>query len=91
MNIWKFPINFDTQYIPMPLGADIISFGKQKNEMFVWALVDPDALFVKRFIEIVGTGHNFYNSRQPKHIQTIQDGPYVWHALDFGEEMINEH
>jgi len=42
--------------IMMPLGAKILSFGAEMDDLYIWALVDPKATLVPRQFRLVATG-----------------------------------
>ena len=69
---------FGPQAIKMPLGAVVISVGKQAEQLRVWVEVDED---VKEEFEytfyVVGTGHPV--PEQSKHVGTVPIDPYIWH------------
>ena len=54
MKVWKFSL--DTK-VMMPLSAKILTVGGQGDDLFVWALVNPDERMVEHTFLIVGTGH----------------------------------
>jgi hypothetical protein len=45
-------------------------------------LVDIDAECEFRNFAIVGTGHDFPEADDFTYINTIQDGPFVWHIFE---------
>jgi len=56
--IYKYQLVLTTeQDIAIPENAIIQSVQTQKESPCIWALVDPDAEFVKRTIFMYGTGH----------------------------------
>jgi len=42
--------------IMMPKGAKILSFGEQMDDLYIWALVDPEETLVPRQFRLVATG-----------------------------------
>lgn len=81
--IWKFPLYLaDVQTIEMPAGAKILSVQVQRDNLCLWALVDPDAAKEGTTILIYGTGHKI-TAANPEHIGTFQlsDGALVFHVF----------
>lgn len=88
MTIWKYKITpeMDTQYIKMPIGATILSFGLDGDgELCFWALVNPSAQLWTRNVACVGTGWHFLLDNGARFVGTTTQGPYVWHLFDLGE------
>jgi len=87
--VYKYEIQItDDDYIQMPKGAKIIKFGKQGNEYYVWAIVDPQANIEMRIFHIVGTGNPLNDSFwvTHKHIDSwieSDGGQFVWHLFEF--------
>lgn len=91
--IHKYPIQIaKRQTVVLPAGAQILTAGLQRGELFVWALIDPEkAPSVERRIEVVGTGFSMFDSTR-KHIGTVLseaaviDGmmasAFVWHVFE---------
>lgn len=73
------------QTVLMPVGARILSAGNQFDEVFIWALCDPEKPLEGREVYVFGTGWEM-----PDNIQTrsfigtvISDGGnYVWHVFE---------
>jgi hypothetical protein len=70
MKVYKYTLDITgKQVVKMPPGALLLSVQpsdpeREKNQLWVWALVDPDLSPASREFLIVGTGHpcnaNFY-------------------------------
>jgi hypothetical protein len=72
---------------PMPRGARILSTGAQHGELFVWAVVDPEAPLVGREITVVGTGGSGHQVPDVSlFVDTVQIGSFVFHVFDLGEK-----
>lgn len=56
--VWKFPIVSMDNAVQMPLGAKILSTAFQREELQIWAAVDPTQPKGVRNIRVVGTGHD---------------------------------
>ena len=56
--IWKYPVEAtDSFLVEMPIGARILSVQVQRDEVCMWALVDPNAPTEGRRFNVYGTGH----------------------------------
>jgi hypothetical protein len=88
--IWKFPLPIDDQVtVVMPRHSVILCAQEQNGRLCVWARVSPDASWVGRRLEIVGTGNPCEQVRG-KYVGSAQvrelEGPMlVWHVFDAGE------
>jgi hypothetical protein len=80
--IYKYELK-DGRGVEMPIGAKILSIQNQNNQPYIWALVDTDAECDFRYFTIVGTGHDFPEADDFTYINTIQDGPFVWHIFEY--------
>lgn len=74
----------------MPVGAQILSVGEQRDAIYAWALVDVDAPMTTRYLVAVPTGYRFEDNAAPKLEQflgTVQnrDG-LVFHIFDASEQ-----
>jgi hypothetical protein len=69
--------------VEMPIGAKILSIQYQNNRPYIWALVDTDVECDFRYFTIVGTGEDFPEADDFTYINTIQDGPFVWHIFEY--------
>ena len=72
--IFKYPIEItDEQALILPLGAKILSAIVQRDELVVYALVEPIVEFKKHVeIRIVGTGHDVtFDLQKFKFLNTI--------------------
>ena len=88
MNIWKYNLaarDMSGGAIEMPRGARILDVQMQAGYMHAWAMVDRQAPIVHRRFGVYGTGHDIPDS-PGDYIATVQDGSFVWHVFDLGEE-----
>jgi len=47
--IWKYPLDVvDSQFVVMPLGAEILTVQIQNEEPYLWTLVDPHPQLEKK-------------------------------------------
>ena len=73
----------EEQNVEMPEGAHILAAELLHERLFLWAIVDPDAVPRPRRILIAGTGHPrcFDGLR---HISTLQSKWYsqIWHVFE---------
>jgi hypothetical protein len=84
--IFKYPLEItDTQFIELPLGAEILTAQLQGNQLCLWAMVNtsPNAITKNRRIEIIGTG-NPTPIGDLKYISTFQimDGSLIFHVFE---------
>lgn len=83
--IWKFPLAvIDEQRVTMPCGAKLLAVQDQGGMMCLWAMVDTEAAKVTRAIRIYVTGNPIPDDAG-LHVDTVQDGRFVWHVFDTGE------
>ena len=77
--VFKYKFQDD---IVLPKGAEIVAFGEQGEDVFIWAIVDPENPPETRKFFIVGTGHQL--PPEPyAYIGTLFIGPLVLHAFEF--------
>jgi len=84
--IHKYPLEVtDTQFIELPLGAEILTVQTQDDQLYLWAMVNtwPDILKKHRCIEIIGTG-NPVPTGNLRYISTIQmmGGGLIFHVFE---------
>jgi hypothetical protein len=82
--IYKYEFDWNNETIALPKGAHILRAELQNNEPYLWAVVDPDQPEVQRQINVYGTGWDILEE-SGIYINTVFDGPYVWHFFDKGE------
>lgn len=84
--IWKFDIDVDDfQEISMPLNAEILCVQSQFGKPKIWAIVNPDAIKIKRVFWLAGTGHDLPEvTCKRKYIGTFQmlGGMLVYHLFE---------
>jgi hypothetical protein len=82
MVIWKYELSITAmQEIEVPLGAKVLSAKMQDQRLCLWAMVDPNEQRIRMPIEIIGTGHKTSNCCSREFIDTVIDGPFVWHIF----------
>ena len=69
-------------------GAEILSAGVDANgDLCAWMLVDTSKPAAERGIIVVGTGWDLGDDwNNPRFINTVNTGPYIWHVFDEGEQ-----
>jgi hypothetical protein len=60
---------------------EVVHVGAQEGNIYIWAIVDPDAPVSLAFFQVVGTGHPVPKG---KHVGSVQDNGFVWHVFDVG-------
>jgi len=85
--VFKYPVPMVDEFdMDLPSGAKILKVECQRNEPFMWCLVNPEKrVFEKRKFRLAGTGHEinqYYN--KINHISTFQmaDGALIWHIFE---------
>lgn len=85
--IWKFKLELERDGVPtrLPKGAEIISTAFQCDELFIWAIVDPEAERVERMICVIPTGAGFPDEPQFRFLFTAhhKSGRLVYHVFEF--------
>ena len=82
--VWKFPLEIaDWQKIVMPAGAEILFVGVQREQLCLWAKVNPEAPKGERLFRIVGTGHEF-NENNLMYLGSVflNNGRLVFHIFE---------
>ncbi len=79
MKIFKYPVIKEA--VDLPRDAEILSVGVQDQGVFLWALVDPDAVMEEKRFYVYGTGHEVEDRQLKKFIGTIFQGQFVWHVF----------
>ena len=85
--IWKYEIQTtDSQFIFMPIDAEILSVNVQNDKPCIWVLVNPERSCGERGIRIFGTGNPIPIDYSGKYIgQYFQlEDLLVWHVFDEG-------
>lgn len=86
--IFKYPIEVtDDPKVTMPSGAVPIHFGMQGKEVYVWAMVNPQAKDAVHHFKMHGTGHAIGHVTPDDFVGTIVGhmGTLVWHLFYLGE------
>ncbi len=77
--VLKFELNTKNVGFYAPPFAKFLLAGRQRDQFYVWLEVQPtDLPDVMYGIEIFGTGHEIGPNFQ--HLQSMQDGGFVWHV-----------
>lgn len=88
--IFKYPLEIEKeQTIEIPANARILTVKTQGNQIYLWAMVNPDHIPEKRKIRIYGTGHPV-DIENIIYIGTVmtESENFVWHvfeAISIGE------
>jgi hypothetical protein len=91
--IWKYEIPMlDYFELEIPAGAKILSVQVQGTDdllllgkVFIWALVDPDALRTKRLFRLARTGHQIMDDGNFIGTFQLYNGKLVYHLFDISE------
>lgn len=83
--IFKYPLKAqDSQEVELPYGAQILSVQAQRDDVYVWALVDPIAPTYLQTFYVIGTGNPIPDSFcLATHLGTVQllGGSLVFHIF----------
>ncbi len=87
MAIWKYriPYVFGTENkVIMPKDSLVVHVGSQQNDVFVWAIIQPDKPGEERFFHLYSTGEEIVEEKGKRQIYvgTAQVGDYVWHVFE---------
>lgn len=85
--IWKFPLVLsNTQEIPMPSEARILTVQEQDGIPCIWAMVNPSNTLEIRIIEMFATGQSIREDMgvDRQYIGTVQlyNGQLVFHLFE---------
>lgn len=80
MVVWKYPLALtQVQYLNLPEDFKILDIQMQREEIVLWALVNPHKNKTQVTISMFGTGHEEIPvSLRDSYIATVQDGSLVW-------------
>lgn len=80
--VFKYTLHPRELSVEMPVGATIIYVASQRDQICVWAQIDPSA--VKETVEfaIFGTGHEIYDSENLEYLGSVQihQGEFIFHV-----------
>jgi len=80
---YQVAVSPDPQVLMMPRGYEILSFGEQGGNLFIWAVVDPSAPLVDANILVIGTGWE-YDDDPCRFIGTVlTKSGFVWHCFEW--------
>ncbi len=83
--IFKYKLGVGvTQDVEFPKGAKLLSAQAIGEDLFIWAIVDPEQHMEKREIRVIGTGHKVYDDEKLRHLGTTQmyGGTLIWHVFE---------
>ena len=86
--VLKFALNQPSEHvfgIDLPIGAEFMTAAYQGEMPQAWFLCPMDAKSDPRIFLIVGTGWEIHNKGEWKYLQTLFQGPYVWHLFELLE------
>lgn len=80
--IWKFVLEGNCE-AEMPVGAKILTAREQRNNICVWAEVNPQAAKETRHFEVYGTGHAMPEGNR-RYLGTahLSGGTFVFHVFE---------
>jgi hypothetical protein len=79
--VYKYQLDLGTVTIELPENAEIITVGKDPHGKYsLWAIVNTEAVKVKKNFKILGTGHEVPNNAW--YIDSFMDDMFVWHVFE---------
>jgi len=82
--VYKYKLErLESQFLEIPVVADILSVQIQNGDICLWALVDLELGVENKEIIIVGTGMTI--NCNVNHIGTVQEDSFVWHVFERDE------
>lgn len=81
----QIQLNDDTQDIVLPVDSEILRFGEQEGNMYIWVLrTVNDTCTVLRQFRLYGTGNSFDDQKLRKYIGTVIEvrRRLVWHLFE---------
>jgi len=79
--VYKYKISiFDDTLIWLPKGAEVLHADTQDDDIYIWALINPENKSEGRTFTVYGTGHEIHEN--VKYITTFFHGRYVWHVFE---------
>jgi len=83
--IWKYTLEPDCLSIAMPVGSKILYAREQRDQICIWALVDPEAKTETKQFEVYATGHDVPD-RYGEYIGSahIMGGTFIFHVFELG-------
>lgn len=84
MVVYKYPLPFRGGTIPLalPRCGQILDIAFQGDDLFLWALVDPDGDLDSYTVVIAGTGHEIAEDlRATLFHKTLHHAGFVWHVF----------
>lgn len=79
---YSLPYTSDRPVIDMPIDSKVLAVQVQRGEVYVWAMVDPDAdVFEKVQFTVVGTGQACVNCGQYLGTIHLAEGTLVLHVF----------
>ncbi len=82
--IWKFaiPVRIDTEtYVHMPLDARVLTIAAQRDDLCLWAIVEPNTRCERRYFCVRGTGHTLGDVGEYVGTAHMANG-LVWHVFE---------
>ena len=87
--IYKYPLENipGGNIITMPADYELLTVNYDpKGDICLWAIVDTEAENTEVCIVILGTDWPMLKDVKYKYINTLKQGPYVWHAFKVEKE-----
>lgn len=80
--IYKYPVAIGANEIKLPKRSTALAVQVQRDELFMWASIDPEQKeHGTLYVNVIGTGHPYDERTVGDHWCTVQQGPFVWHVF----------
>jgi hypothetical protein len=84
LTIYKYELRCDhgaTQSFSIPEQHKVLSVQMQHGKVCVWILVNLKTPLTTLKFHVFGTGHEIETVLGLDYLDTVQEGPYVWHIF----------
>lgn len=84
ITVYKYPV--ETKHpMYLPEGAEILKVAYQGEQLTLWAKVDTSNIDMPISLKIVPTGGHIPSREKLDYIDTVFQGPFVWHVFKVKE------
>lgn len=82
-SVWKYQLEMATNWIELPVGAEVLCAKMQHGVLCLWAKVRDNPVKETRVFEVVGTGHTMRDGKST-YIDTVMhnQGQLVFHIFE---------
>ena len=82
--IYKYKLLTTSTTLDLPLNGNVIKVDVQNDEVCIWVLFheEDEKNTEPRKFQIVGTGEPFDAEHRLMYLDSVQQGPFVWHIFE---------